>query len=289
MLKKGEQVALVCCSDGLKEGEREQIARLSDTLKEMGLIVVESSALYQQDSVFSGTARERARVLEAFYRNPDIKAIFDVSGGNAANGLLTELDFSLIKQCRKPFFGYSDLTTIINSIFVKTGIESGLYQIRNLVGKDGTWQRTNFYHTLLEGKDDLLCFSYQFLRGDCMEGVIIGGNIRCLLKLAGTPFWPDMKEKILFLESNGGETALIYAYINQLKQMGVLEEVKGILLGTFTNMEKKDCRPTAETMVLEMTGTKIPIAKTQEIGHGSNSKCLFIGRNMVLTNEKERT
>ena len=32
-----------------------------------------------------------------------------------------------------------------------------------------------------------------------MEGIVVGGNIRCLLKLAGTPYWPDMREKILLL------------------------------------------------------------------------------------------
>ncbi len=26
-----------------------------------------------------------------------------------------------------------------------------------------------------------------------MEGIVVGGNIRCLLKLAGTPYWPDMR------------------------------------------------------------------------------------------------
>ena len=40
-----------------------------------------------------------------------------------------------------------------------------------------------------------------------MEGIVVGGNIRCLLKLAGTPYWPDMREKILLLESFGGKTA----------------------------------------------------------------------------------
>lgn len=34
-----------------------------------------------------------------------------------------------------------------------------------------------------------------------MQGIVVGGNIRCLLKLAGTEYWPDMNGKILLLES----------------------------------------------------------------------------------------
>lgn len=35
-------------------------------------------------------------------------------------------------------------------------------------------------------------FSFHFLRGTRMEGTVLGGNIRCLLKLAGTQYWPDL-------------------------------------------------------------------------------------------------
>ena len=43
---------------------------------------------------------------------------------------------------------------------------------------------------------------------------------------------PDFTDKILFLESMGGEAALMSAFFNQLKQMGVFSKVRGILLGT---------------------------------------------------------
>ena len=41
----------------------------------------------------------------------------------------------------------------------------------------------------------------KFLQGSKMQGIVVGGNIRCLLKLAGTEYWPDMNGKILLLES----------------------------------------------------------------------------------------
>ena len=61
-----------------------------------------------------------------------------------------------------------------------------------------------------------------------MEGIVVGGNIRCLLKLAGTEYWPNMDGKILFLEAYGGEVSQIAALFTQLEQMGVFKQVEGI-------------------------------------------------------------
>ena len=110
----------------------------------------------------------------------------------------------------------------------------------------------------------------------------MGGNIRCLLKLAGTPYWPNMNEKILLLESLGGEVPQMVTFLNQLKQMGVFEKINGILLGTFTTMEKNACTPDIVTLVKQHAGENIPIAVTKEIGHGVDSKAVVIGDYIYL-------
>ena len=59
------------------------------------------------------TAVEKANQLNELFANPDIKAIFDVSGGDAANELLPYLDYDVIKDSGKVFHGYSDLSYLI--------------------------------------------------------------------------------------------------------------------------------------------------------------------------------
>lgn len=92
-----------------------------------------------------------------------------------------------------------------------------------------------------------------------MEGIVVGGNIRCLLKLAGTPYWPDMREKILLLESFGGKLPQMVTYLSQLNQMGVFKKVNGILLGTFTKMEEDNCQPDMAQLVLEFAEKRHPL------------------------------
>ena len=118
-----------------------------------------------------------------------------------------------------------------------------------------------------------------------MKGILLGGNIRCMLKLAGTPFWPDMSGKILFLESLSGDIPKLISFFSQLKLLGVWEQVTGVLLGTFTEMEEKGYILTVSKLLLDMTDAKLPVAVTKEIGHAANSKALVIGKNYILKKE----
>jgi muramoyltetrapeptide carboxypeptidase LdcA involved in peptidoglycan recycling len=71
-------------------------------------------------------------------------------------------------------------------------------------------------------------------------------------------------------------------YLCQLQQLGAFERTAGILLGTFTEMEKEQYVPTIETLVKAKAGKDLPIAVTKEIGHGTDSKGLTIGQEICL-------
>lgn len=289
LLKQGDKVALVACSNGLSEQSKETVERLINELRAMGLEVACSPYLYAALNVFSAMAQEKAKVLMDFYRDESVKAIFDISGGDLANEVLSYLDYELIKDADKMFFGYSDLTTIVNGIYAKTGNKAGLYQIRNMVREEGALQKEWVQQTLFEGKNDLVDFKYEFIQGDALEGEVIGGNIRCFLKLAGTPYMPDFTDKVLLLESMGGGPPQMNTFLNQYAQLGAFEKVKGIILGTFSNMEKEGHKPDVVTLlkrILEASSLErvrnLPIVKTREVGHGADSKMVIIGKQIKL-------
>lgn len=284
MMRQGDKVALVCCSNGQKTADRSKINELCKTLQKIGLIPVFSDYIYAEDSVFAGTALQRADSLMAFYKDEEIRAIFDISGGDIANEILPYLDFKVIAERDKQFWGYSDLTTIINAIYARTGKKSVLYQVRNLVYENGERQILDFTNTVMNGEKNLWNFEYRFLQGKELSGVVVGGNIRCLLKLAGTGYWPDMEGKVLLLEALGGTAAQMVTYLSQLKQIGVFDKINGILLGTFTNMEREQSNPSIEKLVMRHAGEHLPIARTRQIGHGSDSKGILIGEYYDLSN-----
>lgn len=281
-MKKGSKVGIVCCSNGQKTSYREKIDLLCSTLEELGLVPVFSDYVYEKEDVFSGTAKERAKALMDFYKDDKIKAIFDISGGDIANGILPYLDYEVIAESEKQFWGYSDLTTIVNTIYTKTGKPSVLYQIRNLIYADKESQIANFSNAMFGDGSQLFRFDYRFIQGNKMQGIVVGGNIRCFLKLAGTEYMPDLKGKILLLESLSGTVAKMETYLAQLSQLGAFDKVAGVLLGTFTEMEDLECKPDIVTLLQQYVKENIPIAVTKEIGHGVNSKAIVIGQEVEI-------
>ncbi len=289
-LQQGDMVGLVCCSDGHPCGRKQSNEQLGQALEAFGLVPVWSPYLYAKQSVFSGTGKERADAVNAFYQNSNIKAIFDISGGNVGNNVLEYLNYGLIRSNPKPFFGYSDVTTVLQAIYTKTGQGGCLYQLRNLVGQDGAAQRARFAETLMRGGHSLYDAAYTFLRGSQISGTVVGGNLRCLLKLAGTPYWPALDGKVLFLESLGGGPGEIAAMAVQLRQIGVFHQIAGLLLGAFSKMEQERLSPSAPELFLRVTEPfDTPVAQTSEIGHQPDSKALQIGSAVHITRQSEES
>ena len=289
------KVGFVCCSNGQKASYMEDIKATEVILRNCGFGVVYSPYIYEKSSCFSGTGQERAKALMDMYMDEDIIAVFDISGGDIANEILPYLDFDVIKKSNKLFWGYSDLTTVINAIYTKTENPSVLYQIKNLVWDETgeqiklfervalKWPADASIESLINDTDSkLFGFSYEFIQGERLDGIVIGGNIRCFLKLAGTEYFPDAKDKVLLLESLGGEVPQMVTYLNQLKQSGVFDNIKGLILGTFTSMDENNHKPDIVELIKQYVSEDLPIVKTYEIGHGYNSKAIVIGKRICI-------
>ena len=272
---------ITACSNGLPENKKEEISLLADVLGRYGVSSVMSR--YEKSDGISGSGREKAEELMSFFENPGIRHIFDVSGGDMANEVLGYLDYQKIRESRAVFWGYSDLTVILNAIYAETGKVSVLYQIRNLLYDHGEEQQKRFSQWEENETADLFALDGRFVQGHHMEGTVVGGNIRCFLKLAGTPYFPDFNDKILFLEARSGQVPQMTTFFSQLQQTGAFDKIEGLILGTFTQMEtvSKDIVPLA----LRYVKDNLPVFRTLEAGHGTDSKAVIIGGRVTTVSE----
>lgn len=280
MLKVNDKIALVVCSNGKKIEDRARLEKLEVVLKEMSLVPVFGSYIYEDKFGRSASAKWRANELMKFYEDDSIKAVFDISGGDLANEVLDYLDYDIIRKKNKPFFGYSDLTTVLNAITTKTQQATYLYQIMNII--DNVERCVDFEKILLDNKSGLTNISWQFLQGESVEGIVVGGNIRCFLKLAGTEYFPNIDNKVLFLEGMSTTIEGLITHLAQLKQIGVFNKISGLLLGTFTKIEQNLQNEDIYEILKDFVPENIPIAKTTEVGHSKDSKILVIGQKIKL-------
>lgn len=311
MLSPGSRIALVANSDGRWPSSRGDFEALVEYLESLSLDVAISPAIFAPETPPRGELRahnwfeaapdaERARILEGFYRDPAVKAIFDVSGGSIANGALSHLDLDVVRENPKPFIGYSDLSTLVNAIAGATGREQYWWQVRHLVGEKRGDLRERFEQTFLAASSasspssadcvgwaalpgPLFDLDVRFVRGESMTGQMVGGNLTCFLKLAGTPHFSDVTGKIVAIESLSMESGGVYSGYHHLRQLGVFQRAAGLLLGQHTRLTSLAGEDAAQRIALDVVDNPdLPIAVTQSFGHSHDSRALAIGREYTF-------
>lgn len=115
-----------------------------------------------------------------------------------------------------------------------------------------------------------------------------GGNLTVLTSLLGTPYFPDIKSGILFLEDVAEHPYRIERMLTQLLYAGVLKRQKAIVLGQFTEFKlvSHDRGFKLQSVVdwLRMQ-VKVPVLTNLPYGHVATKVLLPVGASVDLTVE----
>ncbi|PXW90970.1 muramoyltetrapeptide carboxypeptidase LdcA involved in peptidoglycan recycling [Streptohalobacillus salinus] len=279
MLNRGDTVAFVGLSNGRKESERGKVAKVVANLEDFGLTVKMSPHIFLANGQ-TAPAKVRAKHLEDVYQDEEIKAIFDVSGGDLANQVLPYFDFETCAQYRKPFFGYSDVTVFLNPARERMAHPVFLFQILMLA--ELTETERECIKEQLFGKG-LVPLDYHSKALDQVSGELVGGNIRCLLKLAGTPYFPSLHNKVLLLESNSGDENRIATFFEQLNQLGAYQEINGLILGRFSELDQVNPKAVEQLIAPYLQEINTPLSRTFDVGHHAESKIVALGEAVTFT------
>jgi muramoyltetrapeptide carboxypeptidase len=219
-------------------------------LQELGYrTVLGKHALDRGPLYYAGTLEHRLEDLHAAFADPSIDGIICTRGGWGSAELLPYLDVELIRANPKAFIGYSDHTALhcwlhreanlvsfhgpmVAADFAReNGIDTASWQ--HSVEGDASWS--------LGAADGL-----RVLRGGIAEGSLRGGCISILAESLGTPYAPQITDRILFLEDIGTKPYQWDRMLLHLRYAGVLEGVRGIVFG-----EMRQCVTTAEEEYLD--------------------------------------
>ena len=72
------------------------------------------------------------------------------------------------------------------------------------------------------------------LRPGLARGPLVGGNLAVLSSLAGSPYFPDTRGAILFLEEVNEYIYRVDRMLSTLRLCGALDQLSGVVLGKFT-------------------------------------------------------
>ncbi len=110
-LKAGDTVGVVSLAAAV---EQKALERGLELIHSMGFRTRVSRHVLDRDDILAGSDRQRAEELQAFFADPDIRAIFVARGGYGSGRILPLLDFEALALTPKPFIGFSDLTFLLN-------------------------------------------------------------------------------------------------------------------------------------------------------------------------------
>jgi muramoyltetrapeptide carboxypeptidase len=286
-LKAGDTVALVCTA---RKFFPEDAKPAIDLLESWGLNVKLGTTIGLDNFQLGGTDSERAADFQAQLDDENVKAIWCARGGYGTVRIIDSLDFTNFKQHPKWIMGFSDVTVLHSQLNVER--VATLHSIMPFTVPTAPDEVKETLRKALFGES--ISYSIPSKNYDVKgtaSGELVGGNISILYSLLGSKSSIDTKDKILFIEDLDEYLYHIDRMMYNLKRNGYFEHVKGIIVGSMTDMHDNEI-PFGQNAVQIITAiTKeynIPIAFDFPAGHQSDNRTLILGQQVDFeVNEKE--
>jgi len=232
--------------------EREPVDRAIDVLQALGFKVKPSAQLRSRYGHFAGTDAERAAAVNAMFADTQVHGILALTGGSGCNRIVDALDYGLIRHHPKFFGGFSDLTSLINAIHVRTGLVT--FHCPVAISEWNEFSVRHFKALVMEGQAPVLrnWRSEKFdplvpeedrvrtIHPGIARGPLVGGNLAVLTSLAGSPYYPRFDGAILALEELNEYIYRVDRMLSQLRLSGALQRLAGVVIGQFTKCEPGD-------------------------------------------------
>lgn len=288
-LKKGDKVALLSPSYSTPDSNIEKTA---DAIKDWGFEPVIGKNVGMLDAgKYAGTAEERADDFIAALKDTSVKAILCNRGGYGTIQLVDLIDQQLIKDNPKWLIGFSDITTL-HAMQTKAGVMSIHGTMSSFIAKTaGKDDNSTLLRDLLKGTVPTYKVpSHKFNQKGHGEGVLVGGNMATFVPLVGASdidvFTSD-NDIILFMEEVGESLHNIDRMFNTLELHGVMENVKGVILGDFVDSGMdQEFGSTEEMLSKYLKKYDIPVLCGFPAGHDDLNVPLVMGAKVTLDVDK---
>src|SRR3990172_10186196 len=196
-LKAGDTIGIPCPATAI--WDMTSINKFLDKLKELGLKLKIGKTLTEKYGYFAGTDELRAKELNDFFADKEVKGVFCAKGGYGCARILDMLDYDMIAKNPKVIMGFSDITALLLAINKKTGIIT----YHGPVGNSG-WNgfSVGYVESVLVNKEKTVFESKEkvTITSGKAKGLLIGGNLSVLTSIIGSNYLPSFENKILFLE-----------------------------------------------------------------------------------------
>lgn len=299
-LQPGSRIGVVAPASGVS---RWDIRDGVEALKSFGCKVELGKTISSVKRFLSISDEARAADFMEFVARDDIDAIVCARGGYGVMRILPLLDYEMIRAKPKIVVGYSDITALVNAIYVCSGVVA--YHGPVVYSTFDPYTKEYFHKTLFRPepvgriKDSNEFNSHRFsnrrlvtLAGGKAQGRLVGGNLTLVASTLGTPYEVQCKDAILFFEDVSEEPYKIDRMLTQLWLAGKLQECSGIAMGRFRKCDVST-NPYFPHSLEEVLRTRleplgVPIVYGLPIGHVKSKMTVPVGTMAELDADEGR-
>ncbi len=276
-LNKGDEIRIIAPSSSLTRVRSDIYDSALDLLQAQGFNVTFSGNCRETNIFRSSSVRSRVEDMHEAFADKNVKAVMACIGGFNANEILPYLDYELIRTNPKMLCGYSDITALLNAVFAKTGLVTYHAPHFSAFGflNEREYTQSCFSECLMTDSafavtPSAAAQSYTVIQEGKCEGRIIGGNLCTLNLLQGTPYMPDINNKVLFIEDDNimGDYFVceFTRNLQSLLQISGADTIRGIVFGRF----EESCKMTEDivrAIVKGKVSPDIPVVFGVDFGH----------------------
>jgi muramoyltetrapeptide carboxypeptidase len=314
-LKTGDTIRIVAPASNMASLSKSALERGIKNLENLGFEVELHPHVFRSYKGTGGKPKERAKSLMDAFTEDSVDGIMCCWGGFNSNDIIDYLDYGIIRKNPKVFVGYSDITILNTVLYKKAGLINfhGPALITFTHDFLMPWEVNQFKDITMNGNaqyeikpapsyiDDPLYWQHPetspvavknpgwtIVKDGIAKGRLIGGHLGTLLCLAGTKYWPDLKEHILFLEADEEDVgpANVVRQLRHLHQLGVFDDISGLLVGRIPSMLGLKDEMSIESLLEDVVDRDIPVVTQMDIGHTNPIATVPVGINAEISTKK---
>ena len=240
--------------------------------------------LFEGSGIAAAPDAVRFRVLHRAFRRTDSRVIWCVRGGYGSQRLLPRLARRAVPDRPKLLVGFSDVTALHVFINQRWGWPTLHAATLADLGSGRLSQRSLAeLREVVAGGTSRLVHRLRPLnsaarRPRVIGAPFIGGNLKTLQSLLGTPWGVRPAGCILMMEDTGERGYAIDRMLVQLAQAGILRGVRALVFGQFTKGRERDGRFTGTEVVARFAERmRIPVLGGAPFGHGDCARAVPLG------------
>lgn len=243
-----------------------------------------------RNGTYSGSREQRLRDLSDALADPSVRAILCSRGGYGAVHLLDHLSRLPLADDPKWLIGFSDISAL-HALMQSKGIQSIHASMARQLAKGVNHPINQLLFNILRGQENNYAFRpHPYNRNGTATARLVGGNLAVLGGLIGTPYDLLQPDTLLFIEDIAEPIYKVERILYQLRLKGVLQRLKGLIVGRFTEYSPDANHPSMERMIADMTAPyAYPVAFNIPVGHIDDNIPLIQGSTVTLTVTPDET